>query len=111
VVSRNVGGMTLGDDPESNGIFRGSIVMRGAIATDDLPDSESFVACLDAALMMNFMNSMSDGISAILMQNFLAGSGSSGSSDHGRQRVHIVASHDEDITNKPAHTTAGNVPI
>jgi hypothetical protein len=69
-------------------IFRGSNVMRGAIATDGLTDSESFVACLDSALMMNFMNSMSDGISAIVMQNFLAESVSSGSSDHGRQRVH-----------------------
>ena len=52
MVSRNVGGMTLGDDTESNGIFRGSNVMRDAIATDGLTDSESFAACLDAALVM-----------------------------------------------------------
>ncbi len=53
VVSRNVGGMTLGHDPESNGIFRGSNVMRGAIAADGLPDSETRIACLDAALVMS----------------------------------------------------------
>ncbi len=56
VVSRNVGGMTLGDDPEANGIFHGSNVMHDAIATDGLPDSESFVTCPTAALVMNFMN-------------------------------------------------------
>ena len=31
--------------------------MRDTIATDGLPDSEPFVACLDAALVMNFMTS------------------------------------------------------
>ncbi len=100
LVSRNVGGMTHGDDSESNGHFPGSNVIHEVIATDGLTDLETRIACLDAALVMNFMNSTPGGISAILMQNFLADSGSSGSSDHGRQRVHIVASHDEDNTNK-----------
>ena len=100
LVSRNFGDMTLGDAAESNGIFRGSITMRGVIATDGLPDSESFVTCPTAALVMNFMNSTPGGFPAIVMQNFLAGSDSSGITDHGRQRIRIVASHDEDITNK-----------
>ncbi len=53
MVSCNVGGMTLGDDPESNEIFLGSNVIHDAIATDGLTDSESCVACLDAALVMS----------------------------------------------------------
>ena len=53
VVSRNVGGMTLADDTESNGIFRGSNVIHDAIATDGLTDSGTRIACLDAALVMS----------------------------------------------------------
>ena len=45
-----MGGMTLGDDSESNEIFHGSNVMHDAIATDGLPDSESFVTCPTAEL-------------------------------------------------------------
>ncbi len=76
--------MTLGDDSESNGIFHGSNVIHEAIATDGLPDSESIIAWPDSESQMNFMNSTSVVISATLMQNFLAGSGSSGSSGHER---------------------------